>query len=105
MKMSDVTIADLKNYAHVYHSQDDALFSAILSACKAYISGYTGLPLVDDPNTTDVVEDNCDAHEDLVIALYVLANEMYDNRVYAVEGSNVNAVIKAILDMHSINLL
>lgn len=105
MKISEVTISNLKEYAHVYHNEDDNLFTAILVACKNYISKYTGLPLVDDPTSTDVVEDNCDTHEDLTIALFVLANEMYDNRIYTVENNKINTVIKSILDMHSINLL
>lgn len=45
MKISDVTIADLKNYAHVYFNDDDNLFTAILAASKIFISSYTGLPL------------------------------------------------------------
>lgn len=94
MKLSLVTIADLKNYAHVYHTEDDSLFEAILLAGKSYIQGYTGLS-----------SESLDLHEDITIALFVLANEMYDNRVYIVENNNVNNVIKAILDMHSINLL
>jgi Phage gp6-like head-tail connector protein len=94
MKMSEVTIAELKDYAHVYHGQDDNLFTAILTACKSYIRNYTGL----DDLTID-------EKEDLTIALFVLANEMYDNRVYAVEGKNSNLVIESILNMHTRNLL
>lgn len=94
MKISNVTIENLKNYAHVYHSEDDTLFEAILIACKSFIKNYTGLNA-----------EQMDLHEDLSIALLVLANEMYDNRVYIVEASKVNAVIQSILDSHSTNLL
>jgi hypothetical protein len=94
MRISEVTITDLKNYAHVYHAEDDGLFSTILSACKSYIRGYTGL--------SDL---QMDEKEDLVVALFVLSNEMYDNRVFMVEGSNVNAVVQNILHMYSVNLL
>lgn len=105
MKISEVTIQDLKGYTRVDHIEDDNLFNAILIACKSYISNYTGLPLVDDPETIDVVENNCDAHEDLTIALFVLASELYDNRTFTVQNDKVNTVIKSILDMHSVNLL
>jgi hypothetical protein len=94
MKMSEVTITDLKNYSHVYHIEDDTLFDAILIACKLHIQNYTGL-------STDAM----DEREDLVIALLVLASEMYDNRSYMVDSAKPNLVIKAILDCHSINLL
>lgn len=94
MKLSEVTRENLKNYAHVYHTEDDALFDAILIAGKSFIQAYTGLT----PEALDL-------HEELTIALYVLACEMYDNRTYIVESDNVNRVIQTILDMHSINLL
>lgn len=94
MKISEVTIEHLKNYAHVYHDEDDLLFGNILIACKSYIKGYTGL-----------TGESLDAHEDITVALMVLANELYDNRVYNIESSKANIVIQSILDMYSINLL
>jgi uncharacterized phage protein (predicted DNA packaging) len=94
MKISDVTLLDLKNYAHVYHDEDDILFTSILAAGKAYIKGQTGLS-----------DNQMDTHEDLPIVLMVLSNELYDNRTFTVENDKVNTVIKSILDMHSINLL
>jgi uncharacterized phage protein (predicted DNA packaging) len=94
MLISEVGIQDLKDYANVYHNEDDQLFSSILPACKSYIKGYTGLD-----------ETKLDTHEDLSIALMVLANELYDNRSFTVENNKVNMVVKSILDMHSVNLL
>lgn len=94
MVISEVTIQDLKDYAHVYHNEDDLLFASILPACKSYIKGYTGLS-----------DEQLDMKEDLTIALFVLSNEMYDNRTFSVQSDKVNTVIKSILDMHSINLL
>jgi uncharacterized phage protein (predicted DNA packaging) len=94
MKISEVKIEDLKEFAHVYHTEDDRLFTSILAACKSYISGYTGL-------TTEQM----DSKEDLTIALKVISNEMYDNRSFSVENDKVNSVVKSILDMHSVNLL
>lgn len=101
MKISDVTIDDLKQYANVYHNDDDNLFTTILAAGKQFISNYTGLPLVDD----DMSDDYCDAHEDLTVALMVLSNEMYDNRAFVVDNTKLNFVIKQILDSHSVNYL
>jgi hypothetical protein len=103
MRISEITIDDLKQYANVYHNEDDNLFTAILTAGKQFISTYTGLPLVDDPanNVTDSVDD----HEDLTIALMVLSNEMYDNRAFVVDNTKLNFVIKQILDSHSVNYL
>lgn len=94
MKISEITIPDLKNYAHVYHAEDDELFNNILIACKAYIKSYTGL---DDLKM--------DEKEDMTMALFVLSNELYDNRTFTVQDNKANFVIKSILDMHSVNLL
>jgi hypothetical protein len=94
MKISQVTEQELKDYAHVYHDDDNLLFASILAAVKAYIKGYTGLS-----------EEQLDSKEDLTMAMFVLSNELYDNRTFAVENDKVNTVIKSILDMHSVNLL
>ncbi len=96
MKISEVTIEDLKEYAREYSDDSETLktFTNILVACKSYIKGYTGLS-----------NEQMDTKEDLSIALMVIANEMYDNRTFTVENDKVNTVIKSILDMHSINLL
>jgi hypothetical protein len=103
MKISEVTISDLKEYANVFHNEDDNLFNTILMASKAFISTYTGIPLVDDP--ANGVTESVDNHEDLTIALFVLSNEMYDNRAFVVDNTKLNFVIKQILDSHSVNYL
>jgi hypothetical protein len=100
MKLSQVSINELKQYANVYHNLDDNLFTAILVAGRTFISSYTGLPLT----TTDGT-DNCDNYEDLTIALYCLSAEMYDNRAMIVDNDKLNFVIKTILDSHSVNLV
>ena len=94
MKISEVTITDLKEYANIDHDYDDSILSNILSASKAYIKSYTGLN-----------EEQIDSKEDLTIALMILCNEMYENRIYSVENDKVNKIVNSILDMHSINLL
>ncbi|MBT2736161.1 head-tail connector protein [Bacillus sp. ISL-7] len=94
MVISEITIQDLKDYARIDHIEDDFLFSSILEACKSYIKSYTGLTL-----------EQMDEKEDLPIALFVLSNELYENRTFTVKDDKVNVVIKSILDMHSVNLL
>ena len=46
-----------------------------------------------------------DAFEDFVIVVYVLCQDMYDNRTLYVDKSNLNKVVETILGMHCINLL
>lgn len=94
MKISEVTISNLKNYANVTHTEDDNLFTQILAASKGYIKSYTGLS-----------DELLDLNEDLTVALLVLSNDLYDNRSYNIESTKANLVVQTILDMHSINLL
>lgn len=94
MKISEITIVELKNYLHIYHTEDDNLISAILIASKAFVKNYTGLS-----------DENLDSSEDLTMAVFILASELYDNRTYTVDKTSVNPVIQTILNMHSVNLL
>lgn len=94
MKISEITIVELKNYLHIYHMEDDNLISAILIASKAFVKNYTGLS-----------DENLDTSEDLTMAVFILASELYDNRTYTVDKTSVNPVIQTILNMHSVNLL
>jgi uncharacterized phage protein (predicted DNA packaging) len=94
MKISEIKISNIKEYLHVYHDEDDTLISAILIASKSFVRNYTGLS-----------SESLDAKDDLSMAVFILASELYDNRVYSVENTNVNPVIQAILNMHSVNLL
>ena len=94
MKISEVNISDLKEYANVDHDYDNNIFSNILLSSKSYIKSYTGLN-----------EEQIDSKEELTIALMILCNEMYENRIYTVENDKVNKIVNSILDMHSINLL
>lgn len=96
MKVSELTISDLMEYAHEY--SDDAetakLFTTILMASKSFIKNYTGLS-----------EEQIDTLPDLTIAVKIIANELYDNRAITVQNDKINPTVKMILDMHSVNLL
>lgn len=94
MKISEITIQDIKDYAHLDFDDDDTLVSMIMAAVKAYMKSYTGLTLVE-----------MDDKEDLTIVFEVLCNEMYTNRQYTVDNDKVNKVAKSILNLHAVNLL
>jgi len=96
MKVSELTVSDLMNYAHEYSDDPETLklFATLLIVAKGYVKSYTGLS-----------DEQIDAIPDLIIAVKIVANEMYDNRALTVQNDKVNPVVKTILDMHSINLL
>lgn len=97
MKVSEITISDIANYMRLDDYLADYLaetsyLTTILNVSKEYIKSYTGL--------TDL-----DLYDDFVIAIYVLCQDMYDNRAYYVDNDKLNKVVETILNMHSVNLL
>lgn len=98
MIVSAITIKNLADYLKLdfesLTEEETAELSTFLSSSKAFISEYTGL------NSEEI-----DGHETFVIAVYVLVQDMYDNRCYYVDKSNLNQVVEHILNMHSVNLL
>lgn len=96
MKVSDMTVNDIVDYCRISEpSEDDLRFiSQAMEAAKAYIRSYTGLD-----------NDRIDLHEDFVIVVYILVQDMYDNRSLYTEGKALNNTVETILGMHSVNLL
>lgn len=94
--ISALTITDVADYLRLTETttQDESLLTTILSASKDYVLKYTGLNLLEADN-----------YKDLTIAVLVLCQDMFDNRAYYVDSSNVNKVVEAILGLHSVNLL
>lgn len=96
MKVSEVTVLDAIHHAKEDAEDEDVVkdFTAFLAAAKSFIRSYTGLTF-----------EQIDEHEDITIALFVLINDMHDNRAYAVQNDKVNRTVQTILDMHSVNYL
>ena len=98
MVVSDITVKNLADYLKLDYnslSEEEVLeLAAFLNAAETFIVDYTGLTL-----------SQIDEHESLTVAIYVLVQDMYDNRTYYVDKNNLNRVVSMILDMHSINLL
>lgn len=98
MVASDITVKNLAEYLKLDYSslaEEEILeLAAFLNAAETFIVDYTGLTL-----------SQIDEHESLTVAIYVLVQDMYDNRTYYVDKNNLNRVVSMILDMHSINLL
>lgn len=92
MKVSEITSENLVEYLRL--DEEDDLLEEILTAAKHYVQTYTGLK-----------EEEIDQHEDISHAVFVLCQDMHDNRAMYVDKSNVNKVVDTILGMHSVNLL
>ena len=89
-KVSEITINDIADFIRLGEVGDaeQAQLSTFLTVAKDYIKNYTGL-------------DDLDEYADLVIVVFILCQDMYDNRVMYIDKGNPNKVVQTILDMHT----
>ena len=95
-KVSDIQVTDVTDYLRISEvtDEDTSLLTTALNVAKEFVKSYTGL---DDAGM--------DAHEDLVIVIYVLCQSMYDDRTYYIDKSNINNVVESILNLHCTNFM
>lgn len=93
-KVSDITVENLADYLRLSEitPEDEALLQTLLNISKTFIVKYTG-------------RENLDDFPDFVIVVYLLVQDMYDNRTMYVDKGDFNQTVQTILGMHSINLL
>ena len=95
-KISEITYQDVAEYIRLSEvTQDDQnALTNLINISKDYISKYTG-----------VAVENLDNYNDMVIVVFILCQDMWDNRTMYVDNTNLNKVVETILGMHQINLL
>lgn len=95
-KVSEIQATDLAEYLRLDELTEDETntLNNMLQVAKSYIMQYTG-------RTAEEI----DTFNDLVIVVFVLVQDMWDNRALYVDKSNVNKVVESILGLHSVNLL
>lgn len=95
-KVSDISPLDLAEFLRIADpSENDLqLLEVLLNSAVNYVKNYTGL------NATGV-----DSIVEFIDVVFILVQDMYDNRTLYVDNQNVNKVVDSILGMHSINLL
>lgn len=93
MKVSEITEKTIADYIRV-DDAEDTIIQTIKKAAVKYVQSYTGL-----------TDEEMDAHEDLTIAVLIVASDMYDNRTTTVKEANGNKTLECILGMYSKNLL
>ena len=96
-KVSDITAQDIAEYLRIAEltQSDENFITATISVAIDYILKYTG---IEDAETLD-------NYDDMVIVVFVLCQDMYDNRAMYVDNSNLNKVVDNILGLHQRNLL
>lgn len=103
MKVSEIIPKDIADYLRLSEitKEDNKNIELFLDVAKNYIENYTGIP----QKSEDEEAETLDSYSDFVIVVYVLCQDMYDNRVMYVDGKNINNTVKTILDMHTRNNL
>jgi len=96
LKVSDITAGDLADYLRIDGDPGDpgGQLEILLDAARAYVRSYTGLD-----------DEQIDLHDDFNIAVFILVQDMYDNRVLYIDKNNPNRTVETILGMHSVNLV
>lgn len=102
-KVSEITYTNLADYIRldVTTQEEQHLLQTYLKIAKEYISNYTGIPI----DSTDESVKTLDDYPDFIVVIYVLCQDMYDNRSMYVDAKNLNKVVETILNMHSRNNL
>ena len=93
-KVSQITYTDVADYLRLVEVDSDTqnTLNNLIGIAKTFISSYTG-------------QDDLDDFQDFVIVVFILCQDMWDNRALYVDESNLNKVVETILGMHSVNLL
>ena len=92
MKVSTITCDDIANYIRLQEvdEADKKLLNALITIAKKFITENTGVKDLDE-------------YDDFIIVVFILFQDMYDNRTLYVDKSNLNKVVETILGMHSRN--
>lgn len=95
-KVSEITTTDLAEYMRLdeVSEADTNTLNNMLEVAKTYIINWTGQKAED-----------LDNFNDFVIVVFVLVQDMWDNRTLYVDKTNLNKVVESILGLHQINLL
>lgn len=95
-KVSEITEDDIAEYLRLPEASegDKAFIKTLMLTAKKFICSYTG-----------VAADKLDNYEDFIIVVFILCQDMWDNRTLYVDSSNLSFPVQIILGMHSVNLL
>lgn len=103
-RVSEITAFDVAKYIRVDITNDNDLESELntyLKVAKNYISNYTGIPEKSDEKESETL----DTYPDFIIVVYILCQDMYDNRSMYVDTKGMNKTVQTILNMHTRNNL
>lgn len=91
MKVSTITVKDVADYIRLTEisQEDTTLLTNLINIAKTFIKEYTGVQ-------------DLDQYDDFTIVIFILCQDMYDNRTLYVDKTNLNKVVETILGMHTV---
>lgn len=94
VKVSEITVQEVAEFIRLSEASEEDLnfLKKCLEIAKSYIKNYTG------------VED-LDSQADFVICVYLLCQDMYDNRTIYSDKTTPNKTFETILNLHCRNLI
>ena len=89
-KVSEITTKDIAEFIRLDEvgSAEETQLQTFLTVAKNYVANYTALADLDE-------------YADLVVVIFILCQDMYDNRSLYIDKNNPNKVVQTILDMHT----
>lgn len=95
-KVSEIKIEDLKSYLRLtdIDKTEENYLNTIINSSISYVRNYTGL-----------TDEELYKYNDIVAVIFILCQDLYDNRSLYVDKNNINRVVESILSLHSCNLL
>ncbi len=94
MRISDVSMEQIRDFCGVSDSDSDFTLQILSESALAYIRSYTGLN-----------EIQVDEKEDLTPAYLVLINDLYQNRETTRAAGQKNDLIDKMLDLHRVKIV
>lgn len=93
---TQIETSDLVDYLRLVETTEAelSLLGTILAAAKSFVLTYTGRSA-----------EEADSFPEFTIAVYVISEDMYDKRTYAVDPTTSNKIVDSILGSRSVNLL
>lgn len=95
-KVSEITYSDVADYIRLVEVTEDyqITLNNLIGIAKTFIASYTG-------HTIEELDD----YQDFIIVVFILCQDMWDNRTLYVDKATLSYPVETILNMHSINLL
>lgn len=95
-KVSEITYSDVADYIRLVEVTEDyqKTLNNLIGIAKTFIASYTG-------HTMEELDD----YQDFIIVVFILCQDMWDNRTLYVDKNTLSYPVETILNMHSKNLL